>query len=162
VNRLIIDDYIKELIRILNKKMNLLEQIFDLTNSQSPAIDDEDIGRLESLVAEKQDRIDAINKLDEEFDAYFTRLKSLLNIKRMDELKTDEIPGAAELKQVVGKAAAIARKISEVEAKNNEKAKALLNKLGEEIKGINRMKKANQAYASGPSKPQAHFIDKKK
>lgn len=162
MNRLIVDDYMQGLIRILNEKTNLLEKILNLTNSQSLAIDDEDTGRLESLVAEKQDKIDEINKLDEEFDAYFTRLKSFLNIKRMDELKTNEIPGTAKLKHEVEEVVAIARKISEVETRNNEKAKALLNKLGEEIKSINQMKKANQAYASGPSKPQAHFIDKKK
>lgn len=156
------DGYMQELIEILNKKISLLEQIFDLTNAQSLAIDDGDTGWLESLVAEKQDKIDAINKLDEEFDTYFACLKSLLNIKRMDELKTDEIPGAAKLKQKVEEVVAIVKKISEVETRNNENAKALLNKFGEEIKSINQRKKANQAYASSPLKPQAHFIDKKK
>ena len=159
---MILDDYMQRLIRILSEKINLLKQILDLTNTQSLAIEDEDIGKLESLVAEKQKKIDEVDRLDKEFDVFFLRLKSVLNIKSMDELKAGEVPGAFKLLKAVEEVVAIVEKISEMEARNNKKAKNLLYRLGEEIKKINQRKKANQAYAPGHAKPQAHFIDKKK
>ena len=156
------EEYIKRLMEVSEKKLGLLEDMLNITKAQAESINEDGLESLEKLVNEKQTKIDAIDKLDEEFDVYFRRLKSELKVKSLDELSGLNIKGVKELQQTVGRIMGLIGDISGIEKQNNDKAKSLLGKFGDEIKTINQGKKMNSAYMPGPVKPPSYFIDKKK
>ena len=156
------EKYIERLIDILKKKHVLLRAILSLTQAQSSEIKEDSIGELQKLIDEKQHVIDDINILDEEFNVYFTRLKTTLKINSLDELNAAGIESAKHLKEITAGIINLVSEISEIEKTNNDKSKELLGKLGGEIKKINQGKKVNTTYASKPGSTPAYFIDKKK
>lgn len=156
------EEYIGRLHEISLEKYSLLRDMLGLTEEQAKSISEEKIDSLEKLVVEKQAKIDKINKLDKEFEVYFFRLKRVLNVKKLDELKGLNVSGTKELQETVAQIIYLVEKISRLEKQNNEKAKSLLKKLGDNIKNINQSKKMNSAYMPEPLKPPPYFIDKKK
>ena len=156
------EEYIQRLIEISRNKLECFERLLKLTESQAGAIEAEDVGILEGLVAEKQVEINEINRLDEEFEVYFRRLKSVLGEESLDRVTNADIKSAKELKKIVAAIMDSAGKIEELERQNGEKARRLLDKFGEEIKKINRGMKVASAYMPEPAKPPSYFIDKKK
>ena len=156
------EEYIKRLIEISGEKLERFGRLHKLTQSQSGAIEAEDLGLLEGLVAEKQVEINEINKLDEEFDVYFRRLKGVLGGESLDRVTNADIKSAKELKRIVAAIMDSAREIEALEKQNSEDARRLLDKFGGEIKRINQGIKASSAYIPEPAKPPSYFIDKKK
>lgn len=156
------EKYMEKLIDILKKKHVLLQSILSLTKAQSSQINEDAVEKLQKLIDEKQRVIDDINKLDDEFDVYFTRLKANVKINSLDELNAAGIESAKHLKEITAGIINLTMKISEVEKENDQKSKELLNKLGEEIKKVNQGKKISKTYASKPTNNPAYFIDKKK
>jgi len=65
--------------------MDCLKSILSLTRAQTEAISEEGMDGLQSLIDQKQSKIDEINGLDEEFNACFTALKQKLGVKSLDE-----------------------------------------------------------------------------
>ena len=156
------ETYIQRLLEVTEKKDGLLSKMLALTNDQTKTLTDEGIDDLQKLVDRKQTVIEAINKLDEDFDVYFQRFKSVMKINNLGELKNCDINGAAKLREAVAKTIDIIHKISEIENQNNEKAQALLGSLGGEIKKINQGKMVKTTYMPGPIKPPSYYFDKKK
>ncbi len=156
------EKYISRLIEILKKKHVLLRAILSLTQAQSSEINEDSIEKLQKLIDDKQHVIDDINKLDEEFEVYFARLKISLKINSLEELDASGIEGARHLKEVTAGILKLITEISEIEKANNDKSKELLGKLGGEIKKINQGMKVNSAYSSTPVNTASYFIDKKK
>ena len=157
------EEYILRLTEVSGKKYILMQDILTLTRSQSGTITEDGVDGLEKLIALKQARIADIDKLDEQFDVYFQRLKQELKIKSLDELKGPNIKGVRELQEVVESIMSVIREISEIEKQNNENAKKLLNRFGDEVKKLNQSRKVNQAYNTSPAmQPPSYFIDKKK
>lgn len=156
------EKYIKKLIDSLKKKYVLLRSILSLTQAQSSEINENAVEKLQKLIDEKQNTIDEINKLDDEFDACFTRLKNALKVNSLDELDAVGIEGAKHLKEITADIINLIKEISEIEKANNLKSEELLNNLRSEIKKINQTKTINNAYGSRPGNKAAYFIDKKK
>jgi len=75
------EGYIQRLVEISKKKMDCLKSILSLTRAQTEAISEEGMDGLQSLIDQKQSKIDEINGLDEEFNACFTALKQKLGVK---------------------------------------------------------------------------------
>ena len=156
------EKYVGRLIDLLKKKHVLLHSLLSLTQSQSDQINEESIEILQRLIDEKQLVIDDINKLDDEFNVYFSRLKSTLKINSLDELNAAGLDGARHLKEITAGIINLIKEISQLEKDNNEKSTELLNYLGGEIKKINQGKKMNNSYTSRPINTTAYYIDKKK
>jgi acetylglutamate kinase len=156
------EEYMKRMTEISSRKLVLLSEISDLTFRQSEVISEDSIAELEKLVAEKQIKIDAITKLDEDFDVYFQRMKSMLKVKSLEELKDSDIKEVGELKEIIAKIVELIGRISTIEKQNNENAGKVLKSIGDEIKKFNQGKKINKAYIPAPSKSPSYFIDKKK
>ncbi len=156
------EKYIERLIDVLKKKHVLLRSILSLTQAQSSQISEDSIEKLQKLIDEKQRVIEDINKLDDEFNVYFARLKTTLKISSLDELNAAGLEGAKLLKEITAGILKIITEISEMEKTNNEKSKELLGALGSEVKKINQGKRANNAYALKPMNTSSYFIDKKK
>ncbi len=162
-----LEKYIERLNELINIKKALLLDILALTADQSGVIEEDSLDTLGNLIEEKQRKIDEINKLDEEFDTYFLRLKSVLGISRLDRLDASKLEGSAcsgakQLKAVTAEILDIIQRIGALEKENEDKSKRLLGTFGDEIKKINQGKKVNHAYAPGLNKTTSYFIDKKK
>ena len=156
------EKYIDRLTEILHKKQGFLQDILDLTESQAAAIDEESLEMLQKLIEDKQAKIDAIDKLDEEFNVYFQRLKSTLKINSLAELDAAGSPKAAQLNEATAGILKLIVGIGDIEKVNSEKSKILLDYMGVEIKKLNQGKKVNSAYTPAPFKLPSYFIDKKK
>lgn len=157
------EKYVERLIEISNRKYKLLQDMLALTGEQANAINESSIEGLEKLVDSKQAKINEIDKIDEEFNVYFQRLKQQLKIKSLDELSEPAIKGARELQGTVKRLVALMNEIFALEKQNNQKAKGLLDSLANEVKKLSQTKKVNLAYNhAGPKILPSYFIDKKK
>ncbi|HOP91874.1 MAG TPA: flagellar protein FlgN [Acetivibrio thermocellus] len=157
------EGYIQRLVEISKKKMDCLKSILSLTRAQTEAISEEGMDGLQSLIDQKQSKIDEINGLDEEFNACFTALKQKLGVKSLDEAGTLGIKGVKELQSLVSKIMGLLKEISEVERSNKEKANSLLSFLGAKIREIREGRKVSSAYSPVASlSPPSYFIDQKK
>lgn len=157
-----LEKYIGRLAGILQKKKALLQDILKLTEAQTDVINEEGIHELQKLIDQKQLKIDDIGKLDEEFEVYFSRLKTSHKVDSLDELDMSGISGAKELKALTSEVLHIITCISGIEKQNSDKSNALLGFLGGELKKINQSKKVNKAYTPVQIKTPSYFIDKKK
>jgi hypothetical protein len=156
-------EYVQRLIEASLKKYALIQELLVLTNKQAEKITEDSVSEFESLVDKKQVKMNEVDKLDEEFNVYFQRLKQTLKISSLDELTGADIKGIKELKEAVSNIMLVLNEINTIELQNNIKAKKLLNQFGAEIKKINQGKKANSIYNPVPiGKPPSYFIDKKK
>lgn len=147
---------------VLSKKSSFLQELFDLTQNQSVAINDGNVAELNRLVDCKQEKIDSINKLDEEFKAYFERLKSILGVASLELLDAGRVPGAGELRSKVAEIIVLVKKISDIEVANSQAAKKLLSSLGSQVKKLNQGMKLSNAYTPAKLDRGSYFIDKKK
>jgi predicted transcriptional regulator len=155
--------YIERLIDISSKKDSCLNEILHLTIAQSEAIKEDGLEDLQKLIDDKQRKIEEINKADEDFNVYFTRLKQKLGIGRLDEINNPEIKGVKELQEIIARIMKLVGKISEIENQNINRANNLLNDFGSNIRRINEGKRVNNAYNNVSSiNAPSYYIDKKK
>jgi preprotein translocase subunit SecA len=153
---------VSEMTKILKEKETLLQDILKITESQNTSLTEEGLDELRKLIDEKQERIEKIDKLDERFKVIFQDLKKNLSVKSIEEIDPGRLPGVKELKEKTADVMALITRILDLEKANNVKGQELLDQLGNEIKKINQMKMANQAYAPKAYDQTSYFIDKKK
>jgi len=153
---------IQEMKAISESKIECLINILDITKKQSTAIDNEDIDGLQSFVASKQKLIDSINKLDNEFQSKYLKLKDSLGIKSLENIDMSSYQGVDELKAVVGKIVDILNEISDIEKLNAKNAKVLLDRYAADIKNLSNGRKITSAYNPAPLNVPSYYIDKKK
>jgi len=144
------------------KKYALLKEMLMFTKGQTSAIADGNINNLQRLIENKQERIEQIDKLDDEFKTCFQRLKLVLKIDKLDELRETEIGGVKELQNVVGLITELIKEISEIEKKNSDELKKLMAATAVEIKKLNQGKTINNAYKRNQTMAPSYFIDKKR
>lgn len=155
-------EYISRLNEILVKKQGLLEEIFDFTRQQKEALSEDNMNEMEILLAKKQVRMDAVDKLDQQFMVYMQGLKRTAGVKSLDELPAGQIPGAAELKQNTARVLELLREIKTVDDENT----AFAHKKMADIKGkmvkSNNFKKVSAAYFGAGHGMVNSYFDKKK
>lgn len=161
------ENYMERLNKLLQNKKALLLDILSLTRQQSGVISEDGLDSLNKLIDDKQKKIDAIDKLDDEFNAHYSKLKTVMGITGLDQLDASKIEGdaainAIRLKTLTADILDIIRDISGIEKENSKKSAKLLEKFGNEIKKLNQSKKVNNAYTSGNFDSLSYFIDKKK
>jgi len=161
------EKYIESLNELLLKKKALLSEILTLTQAQTEVITEDGLDSLNELIDKKQLRIDSIEKLNEEFEIYYSRLKDTLGISNMQQLDAaglggTTLAGAKRLKALTAEIMDVITQISEIEKVNSKKSNELLEHLGKEIRKINQSKKMNNAYNPQPYSTPSYFMDKKK
>jgi methyl-accepting chemotaxis protein len=156
------EEFVDRLIVAAEKKYSLLKGVLFISQAQTRHINEDSIEGLQKLIGEKQSKIDEINKIDEAFDVYFRRLKQMLGVTRLDEIKASEISGIGKLQDAVGSIMTTINEISEIEKLNNKKAGEVLGSLANKVKLVNQGKQLNNAYMPGPVKAPSYFFDKKK
>ena len=83
-------------------------------------------------------------------------------LEELEKLVQEKQVRIDAIKESTGRIVELIQRISAIEKDNHEKARALLNVFGEELRRINQGKKANSAYMPEPPVPPSYFIDKKK
>jgi hypothetical protein len=161
------EKYFSRLNELMLAKKNILTEIFSLTKAQTDTITEDSLDDLKKLIDEKQIKIDKMLELDDDFETYFGRLKSVLGISKLSELDAAKLDpasaeGAAALKETIGEIMELAGRITELEKINDQKSNKLLDRFGEEIRKINQSKRANLAYKPIQPIAPSYFIDKKK
>ncbi len=157
------DQYIQKLFELSEKKLDGLRMILKLTQEQSNIITEENTEELQRIIDQKQQEMDAIDELDQAFEVYYSRLKSLLGIQSLEEIRISDLTGSAELKQIITSIYDITKKIQNLEAINNRMVRDILNRLSGEIRQVKQNQMVNNGYNIGNKLPQQSFyFDKKK
>lgn len=156
------EKYVEQLLNISQKKHELLKGILSITREQTGVITEEGSEQLIKFIDMKQERIDAVDKLDDEFKSCFEGLKQEMKVKSLDELKSHSIRGIGELQQCISGIMQTVKEISLLEEENRDKANKLLGELGSEIKKLNQGKRMSSAYSSPSVPPSAYYFDTKK
>lgn len=157
------DQYIQKLFELSTKKLDGLREILNLTTKQSAVITENSIEELQEIINLKQQQMDKIDEVDGAFEVYYARLKSILGVQSLEEIKMTELNGTAELKQIVTTIFTVTKQIQNLENENNNKVRDILTKLGTDIRQVNQSKIANNGYNVGGKIPQqSHYFDRKK
>lgn len=136
-------------IEILKKKMDLFQELMDITIKQTHWIENKDWDRLNNAINAKQTRIDKIDSLNILFNR-ITRAET-------DEKIIEQIENMNREIEQIGK------KIVEIEQGNIKKVVQAKKLIKMEIKEIQAQKKINTAYSDeGLNDRGGQFIDKLK
>lgn len=155
-------DYIQRLYELSLKKLSLLQELLLYTRSQKEIILAGRFEEMDSLIAEKQRRMDAIDKLDEQFVVYSSRLKGMLSISSLEDLPKFKIAGTSELKACVAKIHEVLTEIKTLEDENASQVRKELKETKEKINHSNAFKRVNGAYNPVSSDIPSYYFDKKK
>lgn len=157
-----INQSLKELISLSNEKLLHLKNILKLTEKQKKVIDNGNIEKLNEYIAQKQNEIDAIDKLDIKFIEIYNSIKKENNIASLEELNTEYHPLVKEIKNVVEEITNLLKFIQEIEGYNNETLKKEFIQVKAKLKGVKQGKKMVNAYNSYKKMSGSIFINKKK
>lgn len=157
------EQYIQKLTDLSLKKSDSMKKILILTKNQSEVITEDSIEELQNLIDVKQKLIDDINELDDAFEVYFSRLKSILGIESMEEVRISDYGEIVQLQQTIKTIFETIKEIQKVENQNNMKARDVLESLGGQIRQVKQGKIANNGYNIGGKLPQqSYYFDTKK
>lgn len=156
------DKYIQKLQELSEKKMGGLRNILKLTQEQSSVITEDSIEELQKIIDLKQSEMDKIDELDQAFEVYYSRLKSLMGVQSLEEIRMSELSGSTELKQTITSIYELTKSIQMLENSNNNKVRAILHKLGSEIKQVKQGQVINNGYNIGSKLPPQSYFDTKK
>ena len=177
-------EYLERLIENSTEKYIITTEILRITKAQNESMTEDEMDALEGFIDDKQILIDRMNKLDEDFEVYFKRIKSTMGIKSLEELtaavlqkylvngKTpltnmevvQSIENARKLKSTITDVIEMIKQIAALEEENKIKANALLESFAAEVRKANQGKHAKSAYTPGGGyvKPPSYFFDSKK
>lgn len=151
---------IDNLISLSENKYEELKDIYFLTEQQANAIEESDTDLLMALIERKQEKINLIEALDSQFKAIVDDLKTIYDIKSLDEIK-EESANIALLQEMISKVDDILRKIIEDENINKEKINFSKNELEVKMKTAKTGKIAIKQYGGFSNYSDAVFFDKK-
>ncbi len=155
-----LDKVVSKLVSLSEQKFVMLEDLMSLTDKQTYVIESEDIEGLNLLIDKKQENLDIIKQLDIQFEAVVSDLKTLYEIKSLDELEF-QCSRITVLKEIISRIMEILREICELEKKNKEKMLKARDELQEKIYSASKGKHAIEQYGNFNSYTDAYFIDKK-
>lgn len=155
-----LDKVVSKLVSLSEQKFVLLEDLMSLTDKQTYVIESEDIEGLNLLIDKKQENLDIIKQLDIQFEAVVSDLKTLYEIKSLDELEF-QCSRITVLKEIISRIMEILREICELEKKNKEKMLKARDELQEKIYSASKGKHAIEQYGNFNSYTDAYFIDRK-
>jgi len=139
-------DYLVKLNDILVKKQALLGEILDLTRRQKEALLRDDFNELEILIARKQAKMDAVDRLDRQFLEHAEGLKKELGIESLEELPSKKISGTVGLKENTAAVLDLLREIKAVDDENTACLKKKMDDTKEKIRQSAGFRKVSAAY----------------
>jgi len=155
-------EIVQKLNEISLKKLELIREILLYTRSERDALTSDRLDDMQTLLDEKQLRMDAVDKLDEQFALLTDRLKSSLSLSSLEELPRHHLPGVKELKEVVGQIHQLLGEIKELEDENIALVKAEMQDTRDKIKQAENFKRVRGAYKPVNGNTPSYFFDTKK
>ncbi|HYE10830.1 MAG TPA: flagellar export chaperone FlgN [Patescibacteria group bacterium] len=153
---------INDLNQIIEQKLELFKEIYNITLAQQKDIEDHEADNIEALVQKKQQVIDKIDKLDGDFLASYNKLKEAHNLDSLDLIDTEKHPEMKNIKTHIKSIMGMAHKIMELENSNKDKLDKIFQNVKSELRQINVGKRSLNAYEPKPVYNDGVFIDKKK
>ncbi len=157
-----INNYLKQLIEISERKLELIKDLYMFSYKQNEAIKSGRFEEVTQLVEEKQRKMDIIDKLDEQFVYNAGMLKKKLSVDSFERLNDFNLPGTKELKEIVGKIQEQLKAIKALDDENTRLVKKELKETGEKINHTNTFKQVDRAYNPVTPKIPSYYFDKKK
>lgn len=153
---LINDNDLKRLISFIEHKLSLLNEVLEISKNQAEVIANENIDRLNDLIASKQLRMNKIDKVDRQMHKIFIRIRSNYGIQKIEELKIDTI------QLFFNKINEILLEIYEIDKKNSELAHGKYEEIKGKLKNAKKEKKVASKYYTVAAQTGGYFIDNKK
>ncbi len=152
---------VDNLISLAENKYEQLNEIYLLTQQQTNVIEARDMEALLELIDKKQEKIDLIVTLDSQFEAITDDIKTIYEVKSLDELEV-ESSNIAILKDSISKVTGILKQIIQIENINKEKINCEKNQLEIKMNNAKNGKVAIKQYGGISNYTDAVFFDKKK
>lgn len=156
------NQHIDDLNKIIAQKLALFKDIYSITVAQQKDIVENEADNIDALVQQKQQVIDKIDKLDQDFLNGYKKLKEELGIDSLELIDTDKHPEMKNIKEHIKSIMGMAHKIMELENSNKEKLDSIFQNVKDELRHIKAGKRSVKAYESTPTYNDGVFIDKKK
>ncbi|WP_341875737.1 flagellar protein FlgN [Defluviitalea saccharophila] len=153
---------IQEMILLGEKKIQLLKQMWELTEKQAQHCTEDQLSELEKLLNERQKCIEEIKELDQRFEEKSRVLKKTLGINLLDEIDLNIYPSARELKKVREDILNHVVRIKSLDDENKKVMEKLLYETSLELKKIRQGKAANQRYQYESAGSGGVYFDTKK
>ncbi|MBM7582633.1 transcription termination factor NusB [Caldicoprobacter guelmensis] len=157
-----INEGLKRLIELAELKKQHMHCILELTRQQSEVLSAEQVDQLLKYIQDKQEHIDAIKALDEEFSGIFGGIKK--EVCR-DGFKHDNPEGYGlyvKLRARVSEIKDVVEAIYSLEVQNQERVRDILQDVKARISNINRGKRGYSAYKQQVPQADGVFIDQRK
>lgn len=154
-------EYMQRIIEISSKKLVLFDEILLFARSQNEVIKGKRYEEMDPLLKERKKRMDAVDKLDEQFVVYSSRLKDTIGITTLEELPQVNVPGTSELKSLVEKIGQKLVQIKELDDENSAGIKTEMKDTRENINNTSAHKRATGAYYP-MGNTTSYYFDKKK
>jgi hypothetical protein len=155
-------EHLTKLNEIMAKKQVLLREILDCTLQQKEALSRDDFNELEILIAKKQARMDAVDRLDRRFLDHAEGLKKELGIKSLEELPARRISGTVQLKENTAGVLDLLREIKAVDDENTACLEKKVADMKEKARQSNSFKKVSAAYFQPRHGLTNPYFDEKK
>ncbi len=145
----------KEVKGLLEKKLNKMKKLFNVTESISDAARQEDAEELLKFLKSRQQLMDDIDQIDGQLLNFFNDdAKALIKFV---------LNGDNEIQVIHNNIMSQLKKIKELDDKNLEDIKALFSKLKQDIHNLKRTETALKGYGIiGTGSQDGAFIDTKK
>jgi len=151
---------IDNLISLVDSKYEQLKEIYLLNQKQTNVIEEVDMTALLELIDEKQQRIDMIVKFDSQFEAITDDIKTIYDVKSLDELEAPDT-NIAILKEKILKVTDILHQIIQIENGNKEKMNQAKRQVENKMNRTQTGKVAIKQYGGLNAYADAVFFDKK-
>lgn len=157
-----VNERLKKLLELAEAKKQHMQRILELTRKQSEVLSAEQVDQLLAYIQDKQEHIDAIKVLDEEFSYIYEEIKGEVC---SDSFKDDNPEGYdlyAGLRVRVGEIKDMVEAIYQLETENQNRIRQAMQTVKARISNINRGKRGYSAYKQQMPQADGVFIDQRK
>lgn len=155
-----VNEYISNMVLLLQTKKDLLGEILSISKEQTGHIEKEDMEEMEGLLLRKDDLMAKIDKLDEDFLNYYSKVLDQEGLGSISELDPKKYLMLKDLKSNVEKINLVLDEISFIDRENTKKMRKNLEDIKSSLKHVKDVKKAYKGYNYVPE--ASMLIDEKK
>ncbi|MGB4046014.1 MAG: flagellar export chaperone FlgN [Halanaerobiales bacterium] len=148
--------------RLLLKKLDLIQQLTELTRKQSGVIDEGELEELEKLIKRKNEIMDAVDQLDEHLNPILDEIRTFAGFNQDKNTAKIEEKGKlpAETENVLKDLRDLLLELQQMDQENLQKMNEKRAELGKRMVKIQSGRKANKGYHQD-NRIYSTFIDKK-
>ena len=157
-----VNEGLKRLLELAEAKRQHMQHILELTGKQSEVLSAEQVDRLLEYIEDKQEHIDAIKALDEEFSCIFEGIKDEVNRDGFERYNPQGYGLYVKLRASVGQIKDMVEAIYNLEVQNQKRVNEVMRDVKARITSISRGKKGYSAYKQRVQQAEGVFFDQRK